>query len=727
MATQGEFDKILYGQDATERIISIEIQNGTAILYRREGDQVVRETEAFRPWFIVKSPEDMDGFRGHHDIRRLEGEGYNTLVLFQSWGDYLDARQLVKNKGRGPFLYSDPVRQHLILTGKTLFKGMAHTELHRLAFDIETAGFTPEHSDHRILMIALCDNRGHEEVIVSESERDILERFVGVVYRLDPDVVEGHNLFGFDIPYINRRAQLLGVKLSLGRDGSPFRFEQESHYRFGANSLPYTPCRLHGRHIIDTLHQVQRWDREGKLESYALKEVAVVLGLAGEDRTYVDRKDILREWEKDPDRVAAYALDDVRETLALSELVTPTEFYQTQIVPDTYQDVATSGTGEKVNLLLVREYLRQGLAIPVPQQPRDVLGGYTEVREAGVFQRVVKADVESLYPSIMLQYGVKPQSDTLGVFLPLLKELTRRRVEAKQKVRQSRGGARHYWNAIQSSFKILINSFYGYLGYARANFNDYEAAERVTTLGQEIVRQIDRLLGERGCRVIEIDTDGVYFVPPESVTVEEEEKAFVESIGAELPVGIRLTHDGRYRIMVSLKAKNYVLIGYDGKMTTKGSALRSRRDELFGREFLTQAFLLLAEEKLQEMSDLYHRIAGEIREGRLPKEKFVRWESVTEKTFASDAKKRFAEAVGDARVGEKVAVYQRVDGSLARIEEYKGDEDREYLLRRLHDFAKRFEPVLGTETFSRYFPRLTLKPVKPKAEDLTLSLFGDEV
>ncbi|MCC6445966.1 MAG: ribonuclease H-like domain-containing protein [Armatimonadetes bacterium] len=697
------------------------------MIYRRNGSGVLRETEPFRPWLIAKSAEDIAGFHREYETWQLEGEGYSVLVAFPAWGDFQEARQFIKHKGKGPFFYSDPVRQHLMLTGKTLFKGMTHIDPHRLAFDIETAGFTPDAPESRILMIALCDSRGYEETILSDSEAEILERFAEAVLRLDPDILEGHNLFGFDIPYIASRADRLGVKLPLGRDGSPFRFEQQSHYRFGGNSLPYTPCRLFGRHIIDTLHQVQRWDRDGKLESYALKEVAVMLGLSSEDRTYVDRRNILKEWKRDPGKVAAYALDDVRETRALSDLVTPTEFYQTQIVPDTYQDVATSGTGEKVNLLLVREYLREGLAIPVPQPPRDVIGGYTEVREAGVFHRVVKADAESLYPSIMLRFGIKPQSDTLDIFLPLLKELTRRRIEAKQNAREGEGAQRHYWNAIQASFKILINSFYGYLGYSRACFNDYDAAERITTKGQEIVRQIDRLLGERGCRVIEIDTDGVYFVPPEAVRTEGEEKVFIDAIGGALPEGIRLAHDGRYRVMISLKAKNYVLFGYDGKTTVKGSALRSRRDEIFGREFLTEAMSLLAEGHLEEASALYHRIGDDIREGRLPKEKFVRWESVTEKTFSSDAKRRFAEAARDARIGQKIAVYQRNDGSIARIEDYRSDEDREYLLRRLHDFAKRLEPALGSDTFALRFPRITLKPARVKAADLNLSLFGDEM
>src|SRR5205814_1642842 len=141
----------------------------------------------------------------------------------------------------------------------------------------------------------------------------------------------------------------------------------------------------------------------------------------------------------------------------------------------------------KINSLLIREYLRQGHGIPQPQPPTACPGGYTEIRETGVIRRVVKADVESLYPSLMLAYGIHPASDTLGVFLPMLSELTNRRLDAKAKFRASTGTERAYWDGLQASFKILINSFYGYLG-APFSFNDFQAATRVTTTGQEIIK-----------------------------------------------------------------------------------------------------------------------------------------------------------------------------------------------------------------------------------------------
>src|SRR5262249_31674101 len=145
-----------------------------------------------------------------------------------------------------------------------------------------------------------------------------------------------------------------------------------------------------------------------------------------------------------------------------------------------------------------------------------------------------------------------------------------------------------YWDGLQNSFKVLINSFYGYLG-GPFNFNDYAAAERVTELGRELVVDVADRMERSGGTVIEIGTDGVDFVPPDSVQGEEGERAYIAEIGSALPDGIRLAFDGRFTRMLSLKTKNYVLETYEGKRVFKGASLRSRADERYGRRFLAKA------------------------------------------------------------------------------------------------------------------------------------------
>src|SRR5581483_2847066 len=139
------------------------------------------------------------------------------------------------------------------------------------------------------------------------------------------------------------------------------------------------------------------------------------------------------------------------------------------------------------------------------------------------------ADVESLYPSVMLRYGIRPRRDRLGVFPQLLESLTRRRLEAKRAAAATTDPvARARLDALQGAFKILVNSFFGYLGWPFGLWNDYDEAERVTRTGHELLTRMIECVRAEGGRVIEIDTDGLYFVPPPSVPENEEaERSFV--------------------------------------------------------------------------------------------------------------------------------------------------------------------------------------------------------
>lgn len=704
-----EPNPLLYGHGQTTRMVAVEVGDRGAVLLRSVDDRIVREERAFRPWLLATDRRDVPGAVW----RELAGEGHRWRAEFADWNAFEAAREALRGAGLSLVSYAAPVKQFLLASGETLFKGMSFAEVRRLQLDFETTTLDPGRREARILLAALTDNRGGSWVVAGDDERALLRELVERLREVDPDVIEGHNLFGFDLPYLAARAETLGVALPLGRDGSPLRIGRERNCPAGPIQLSYRPARIWGRHCIDTLLATQRFDiGRGELESYGLKECARVYGLAETDRVVLDRARMTELWRCDPELVRRYALQDVHETRRLAELVTPTEFYQAQMVPDSYQNVATTGTGEKVNALFVRAYLEQEAAVPLSQPPREYPGGYTEVRCTGVLRRVVKADVESLYPSIMLQERIAPASDRLGVFLPLLRQLTEQRLQAKSAMQATHGAERQYWNGLQSSFKILINSFYGYVG-GRFYFNDYDAAERVTLTGQQLVKQIASLLEEAGSTVIEVDTDGVYFVPPPDVEGEAAETAYVERIAANLPPGFRLAFDGRYAVMLSLKIKNYVLVDYDGRKTFKGGSLRSRADERFGRDFIAGAVDCLIAGDRDGLRRAYSDLADRLARGEVPVERLARRERVTAKTLSSDAKQRSRGAAGGLRVGESMSVYRRADGSLARVEEYAGDEDRWHYVDKLRKFAARLEEAIGAD-FDTLCPRMSRQRVEAK-------------
>ncbi|GIV10845.1 MAG: DNA polymerase II [Fimbriimonadales bacterium] len=696
-----EYDPVLFGKDPTPSTVAVEAVNHHIRLFIRENGAVRTREERFRPWLLSEKRIPMPDVEWHALRGALQKRRMLQYIAYCADREAFDnLRRALRDEHCESLAYGSLPRQYLMLSGKTLFKGMTFQDLHRLQLDIETSTLTPAPQGAQVLMIALSDTRGYEELLEGE-EKTIIEQLVERIQQLDPDVIEGHNLFGFDLPYLAARAKALGVSLTLGRDGSELRFGSPRPCIIGANSRTFTPAYIHGRHLIDTYLAVQRFDiGRGDLESYGLKEATRHLGLTAPDRIYLEREQIPELWRTDPDTVRRYCLQDVDETRRLADLTLPTEFYQCQMLPDVLQNLAVIGTGEKANLMFLRAYLAQGCAIPTPQEARQYPGGYTEVRKVGLIPRIVKADVESLYPSIMLHYRIKPNADHLDVFLPTLERLRHLRLDAKARAKQTQGTESAYWDGLQGSFKILINSYYGYLG-APFHFNDYDAAEAVTLKGQELVKRIAAEIERLGGAVVEIDTDGVYFQPPVHVQTAAEEIAFVEEAGKVLPEGIRLAYDGRYQAMLSIKTKNYVLQGYDGKLTFKGASLRSRADEKFGREFLNNAIQHLLSGKPEQVAQDYQRLAKQILNGDIEIEPLCRRERITDKSKQPhhplyELAKRF-------QIGDYLMVYRRHDGTLGLLDDYAGDEDREYYVEKLYKFAARLADLFPN--FDALFPK----------------------
>lgn len=619
-----EEKEVLFGADPTPGIVAVEPVGGKKMrLFIRRGLNLETHDEPFTPFLLLESAELLDGFNCSFEIQRLSSENaFQYLALFRSWRDCLNARDHLRRTTKqspsssdAPYLFlSDPVHQYLLLTGKTLFKNLAYQDIHRLAVDIETActpGYefsNPLRPDDRILSIALMDSRGHSEVLFGSEmeERKMIEALGDRIQSLDPDVLEGHNFFNFDLEYIVSRARMHGLKLRWGRDKSEPRIRR-SRFTVAERIIDYTRMEIFGRHIVDTLFLLQYYDVTAReLESYNLKSAALHFGISDEERTYVDRGRIQWTFENDPDALKRYNLDDVRETLGLSELLGYPFFLQARIFPYSYQNIFIRGNATKINALFLREYLRRRISIPKPTQKGIFEGGYTDIFREGVVRNVVHCDVASLYPSIILSFNLNPAQDVLGIFLHLLKDLRAFRLEAKRLAKSAVDQHEHdYYQALQQTFKILINSFYGYLGTSLHHFSDPDIAADVTKRGRAIIRQMIDWLRAKGAEPIEIDTDGIYFVPPPGIETEQDVADLIGEMSGSLPEGIEVEVDGHYPAMFSYKIKNYALLDANDKMTIKGSALRSRGVEKYLRDFTSELIRLLLEGKGEEVFRLY--------------------------------------------------------------------------------------------------------------------------
>ncbi len=740
-------DSILFGHNAEERIVAV-YQTGetTMRVAARAGGATSSADKKFYPFFFLSSADLLKGFDRKFWIVELAGNNfYKYLCIFRKWGDMRSAIRVVSENldadhqsmpregSELPEVYVklDPVFQFLMQTGTTLFKGMEFHELRRMQLDIETfskAGFSDaSRAEDRIILISLSDNSGWEYVINGreKNETEMLNELQEIIRERDPDVIEGHNIYGFDIPYIKRRCEMNRVKLRIGRDSTELKVST-SRQAYAERELERISYEIPGRHIIDTLLLIQSYDATRReLESYGLKNLAKHFGFASESRTYIEGSKISETWRKDPDLLVKYALDDVRETRQLAELLSQSRFYLTQMLPFNYGQIP-GGSATKIESLFVREYLRKKHSIPKPQIGRQTSGGYTDVFLQGTAGPVIHADVESLYPSIMISYKVSPASDELGIFQKSLKHLTRLRLDTKKQMRSETDTVkRSQLDAMQSSLKILINSFYGYLGYSRGIFNDYSAADVVTETGQNIMRQMINQITSDGGTLVEVDTDGLYFVPPRDFRNEVESNKYVANLSRSLPEGINLALDGRYDKMLSYKKKNYALLEGDGRIKIRGSALVSRSMEKFAREFIRKSIELILREDLKGVHDLFGDYTKMIMSREIPLDKMVRTETVRESIEEYEAAVRngkrnrtasFEAAIAagvTARPGSRISYY--ITGSdpgtrsfqNARLyfdsEKEKRDYNVNYYVRKLGEYAERFAEFFKPEDFRKVF------------------------
>jgi DNA polymerase, archaea type len=729
--------RLLFGRDDTPRIVSVRAtMQGLADVWRRVDDRLIHERVEFPNWLIVTDPAPLDPL---YPVRMALDEVRDTLA------DPPDGLAIVELEGPHPLRYlvlttrfnevedvltrahgassradlrnraliRDATEQYLMLSGRTYYGGMAFGDIRRLQFDLETTGLSL--TQDRIFMISIRDSTGFEALLDTGSmdEAEVLREFVRIVRERDPDVIENHNIFEFDIPFVINRARALGVDLPLGRDRRGFSQSTDT-LKVGERNERFTRYRLVGREIIDTLHSAKRFSAiQRDLRSRGLKQVAKYFGFARLDREYVPGAEIWNTFQSDPERVRRYSSHDVEEVDELSQVLMGSSFALASIVPRPYERIATSGPAQGlIEPLMIRAYLSEGQSLPQGAPAGGAYAGArTELMTSGILRNVVKADVASLYPSIMLSYGIGPESDQLGAFGEILAELTKLRLFHKNQARQAPPDSRERQasEALSGAMKVLINSFYGSLGTSFALFGDLRAAGEVTRRGREVLGQMLQSLERRGLTLIEADTDGVLFSVPDGWT-EPDEHRLIADLNAELPAGIVVEHDGRYAAMYSYAEKNYVLKGYDGKIKIVGGSFRSSRWEPYGERFVAEAATMILTDRVSEIRELYHAACADVRARRLTVDDICTMITLTkspEEYRNSNRREEPYEVLlaggrTDWRVGERVRYYRARGGARKLADDYADDYDAEYYCRRLRNtYAGKLSKAIDEEGLRR--------------------------
>ncbi|MFN7959994.1 MAG: DNA polymerase II [Thermoanaerobaculia bacterium] len=387
-----------------------------------------------------------------------------------------------------------------------------------------------------VLMIASPSGQVPPAATLLPGERELLRATVRRIVELDPDVLTGWNVVGFDLAVLARRAADLQVPFAIGRGAGTLRFQSDRGPRGGQRAV------LPGRMVLDGIDLLR--GAFVRMEEFSLDFVArEVLGegklISGHDRG----EEILRLWREDPAHLAEYNLKDARLVSQILERLQLVELAVARSLLTGLPLDRVSGSIAAFDFLYLSRLGKRGYVAPsvAAEAPEDLstAGGHVLEPLPGLYRNALVFDFKSLYPSLIRTFGIDPlglvrrgQTDPDPVVAPngaafrrepgilpqLLEELFPRREEAR------RAGDKIKSQAI----KILMNSFYGVLATPACRFADPLLGNAITSFGKEVLLWSKRRLESWGYQVLYGDTDSLF------VASGQEDSQAAQALGEEL-------------------------------------------------------------------------------------------------------------------------------------------------------------------------------------------------
>ncbi len=700
---------LVFGKDDTQHIVNITLKNDQIYLYKEVNGKVELERFSYTPWVLSR-----DSIKPHSE--RLKGNQYWKYITSTTSEKF---SALAENYQRDLWIPRSAVECFTLCEGATYFKGLKVADVSILSFDIETNGLAMN-ADSKVYIISNTFRKG--DTVVKQifsledytSEFDMIEDWTDWVVQMDPSVMCGHNIFGYDLPFL---AHCFGKPLILGRDLSALTFDTKtSKFRKdGSQEYDYHNAHITGREIIDTFFLSIKYDIGRDFPSYGLKPIVKHLGLEKQGRAFIDAGKISKYYDgraTDPDtwqKVKDYALDDSEDALKLYDKMIPAYFYLNQSVPKSFQQMINEASGSQLDSLMVRSYLQDGYSQPKTSNAVPFEGAISMGRP-GIYNWVAKADVASLYPSIMLEKNIHDnKKDPNNHLIQILSYYRDERLANKKLAKLGD----KYAEQMSEAQKIVINSMYGFLGAGYLLYNYPEGAAAVTRYGREILlKGVEYVSGHTLVKVVkeivnegtedekekfawilgDKVTDGLGYqlvnVDTDSFTITNGNKITKAAFGEFLKVFntifsslISWDDDGIYEKVIVLGSKNYVLVKSDeylkpgeNKVKFKGSAVTDQKKEPALTEMLEKSLYALLADEPASIVPIYR---GYVREAMNIKD-INRWATKKTVTKAVLFPKRLTEqkilnAMHETMEmgvqegyseGDKVWVYSALDGMI---------------------------------------------------------------
>ena len=497
-------------------------------------------------------------------------------------------------------------------------------KLSALAFDIETynpLGMPNEQKDPCVMMsYAGSDGSGvitykptsAKKTEQLSSEKEMIERFSQIVREKNPDVVFGYNSSLFDLPYLRTRSEVTKSALDLGR------------YKGGMKNIDkgnIKGMKLLGRTHFDIFPLVKFFSFIGLIKTQSMSLDSVAEDVLGKRKVKIGKEDIWKMWDAGTiDHLCEYALVDSELTYELGMRFLSLEMELSSVAKMPLFETTLSTSGQLVENLLMYYASQKQMLIPSKPAGADIdsrleapiQGAFVKLPEPGIYENVAVLDFRGLYPSIIISYnidpgtllpqeGIDPSSDQcfespsgakfaktekglVPFVLDFLVEM-RGKIKDELKTLDKSSVAYERMSARSHALKILANSFYGYLGYARSRWYSRPCAESVTAWGRKHIAETIEKAESKGFQVLYADTDSVFLIYKDKKDVLQ----FMSEVNDALPEKMELELEGFYTrgVFVSKKGadeeegagakKKYALLGEDGRIKIRGFEL-VRRD-----------------------------------------------------------------------------------------------------------------------------------------------------
>jgi DNA polymerase-2 len=358
------------------------------------------------------------------------------------------------------------------------------------------------------------------ELMYCTDAKDCLIKFIHLVAECDPDVLIGWNFVQFDCWVLEKIAEKLKVKLTLGRNNTTGHWRQEE----GDNGRRFVV--YPGRVALDGIELLKAANH--RFASYSLANVSHEILqseklIASDDRG----EEITRLFKEDKPALAQYNLQDTRLVWDIFSRLSLIEFAMARSQLTGLLLDRIGGSVAAFEYLYLPRLHRKGYIAPnLGEREIDVIspGGYVMNSRPGLYDNVLVLDFKSLYPSIMRTFLIDPcafwlaEHDNLseedrvqgfngasfareGHVLPdVVASLSQAREQAKM-VKD---------DALSHAIKIIMNSFYGVLGSNGCRFCDPRVSSSITLRGHEIIQRSKQWIETQGYQVIYGDTDSLF-------------------------------------------------------------------------------------------------------------------------------------------------------------------------------------------------------------------------